>query len=135
MTKERLSRLYYIRKEIKMWENKFRELDLKAQGEAVKVTGMPFTPGGTSDKTGVIATQKADITAKIEAKKIELEAEQSTLMEYIIAIDNTYMRQIMYLRHVECRTWNQVARSIGYAPAEGVRKAHDRFLRREVADE
>lgn len=128
MTKERLSKLYYIRKEIKMWENKLRELDLKAQGEAVKVTGMPFTLGGTSDKTGLIATQKADIAAKIEAKKIELEAEQSTLMEYIMTIDNTYIRQIMYLRHVECCTWNQVARAIGYATADGVRKAHDRYL-------
>lgn len=127
MTKERLSKLYYIREEIQMWERKLHELDLEAQGEAVKISGMPFTVGGTSDKTGEIATQKVDIRAKIEKKKIALEHEYKILMDYIMAIDDSYVRQIMYHRHVELQTWYEVAKNVG-GSAESVRKIHDRYL-------
>lgn len=127
MTKERLSKLYYIQKEIQMWERKLHELDLEAQGEAVKISSMPFTVGGTSDKTGEIATQKVDIRAKIEKKKIALEHEYKILMDYIMAIDDSYVRQIMYRRHVELQTWYEVAKNVG-GSAESVRKIHDRYL-------
>lgn len=73
MTKKELSSIYYIRQEIKMWEEQLELLTCKAQGKAMRLTGMPFAPSsGTGDQMADIAVRKADITELIEKKKERL---------------------------------------------------------------
>ena len=74
MTKKELSSIYYIRQEIKMWEEQLELLTCKAQGKAMRLTGMPFAPSsGTGDQMADIAVRKADITELIEKKKERLQ--------------------------------------------------------------
>lgn len=40
MTKKELSSIYYIRQEIKMWEEQLELLTCKAQGKAMRLTGI-----------------------------------------------------------------------------------------------
>ena len=129
MTKEELSSIYYIRQEIKMWEEQLELLTCKAQGKAMRLTGMPFGPSsGTGDQMADIAVRKADITELIERKKERLQQKQKKIIEWIMTIDDTFIRQIMLYRHVRCYTWQEVADQIGHTTAESVRKQHDRYL-------
>jgi len=49
--------------------------------------------------------------------------------EYIETIDDSLLRQIITLRHVNGLTWDQVAASIGGGTRRTVvRMMHDRFL-------
>jgi hypothetical protein len=50
--------------------------------------------------------------------------------EYIETIDDSLLRQIITLRHVNGLTWDQVAAHIGGGnTGDSVRKMHDRFLK------
>lgn len=136
MTKEELSSIYYIRQEIKMWEEQLELLTCKAQGKAMRLTGMPFVPSsGTGDQMADIAVRKADITDLIERKKERLQQEQKKIIEWIMTIDDTFIRQIMLYRHVRCYTWQKVADQIGHTTAESVRKQHDRYLQQSKIKE
>lgn len=136
MTKEELSSIYYIRQEIKMWEEQLELLTCKAQGKAMRLTGMPFVPNsGIGDQMADIAVRKADITELIERKKERLQQEQKKIIEWIMTIDDTFIRQIMLYRHVRCYTWQEVADQIGHTTAESVRKQHDRYLQQSKIKE
>ena len=138
MTKKELTSVYYIKKEIKMWEEQLELLTCKAQGKAMRLTGMPFAPSsGTGDQMADIAVRKADITELIERKKERLQQEQKEIIEWIMTIDDTFIRQIMLYRHVRCYTWQEVAESIGRITPESIRKQHDRYLKKncESAEE
>ena len=136
MTKEELSSIYYIRQEIKMWEEQLELLTCKAQGKAMRLTGMPFAPsGGTGDQMADIAVRKVDITELIERKKERLQQEQKEIIEWIMTIDDTFIRQIMLYRHVRCYTWQEVAESIGRITPESIRKQHDRYLKKNCESE
>lgn len=136
MTKEELSSIYHIRQEIKMWEEQLELLTCKAQGKAMRLTGMPFAPsGGTGDQMADIAVRKADITDLIERKKERLQQEQKKIIEWIMTIDDTFIRQIMLYRHVRCYTWQEVAVQIGHTTAESARKQHDRYLQQSKIKE
>lgn len=136
MTKEELSSIYYIRQEIKMWEEQLELLTCKAQGKAMRLTGMPFaSSSGTGDQMADIAVRKADITELIERKKERLQQEQKEIIEWIMTIDDTFIRQIMLYRHVRCYTWHEVAESIGRITPESIRKQHDRYLKKNCESE
>ena len=56
MTKKELTSVYYIKKEIKMWEEQLELIESKAEGKAMQITGLPFTPGtGSSDPMADLA--------------------------------------------------------------------------------
>lgn len=136
MTKKELSSIYYIRQEIKMWEEQLELLTCKAQGKAMRLTGMPFAPSsGTGDQMADIAVRKADITELIERKKERLQQEQKEIIEWIMTIDDTFIRQIILYRHVRCYTWQEVAESIGRITPESIRKQHDRYLKKNCESE
>lgn len=125
MTKKELTSVYYIKKEIKMWEEQLELIESKAEG---KITGLPFTPGtGSSDQMADLAIKAVSVRELIEAKKRNLNQQQDRIISWIISIDDTVVRQIMLYRHVRCYSWNTVAQKIGIT-ADSARKQHDRYL-------
>ena len=59
MTRERLSQIYYLEKEQKMWEEKLRELEAASLIKGQEITGMPFAnTGETSDKVMSLVVRK-----------------------------------------------------------------------------
>ena len=121
MTKKELTSVYYIKKEIKMWEEQLELIESKAEGKAMQITGLPFTPGTD------LAIKAVSVRELIEAKKRKLNQQQDRIISWIISIDDTVVRQIMLYRHVRCYSWNTVAQKIGIT-ADSARKQHDRYL-------
>lgn len=128
MTKRELSQLYWLNREIEADEKRLKELETAATSTTSKITGLPHV-SGISDKTA-IAAEIADVKAIIEAKKIQAVAEYNRLNRYIASVDDSLMRQILALRHIDGMEWDRVASSIGGGnTGDGVRMAHARFLR------
>lgn len=112
MTLKELSQLYYLQKEIRMYENKIKELRTQAEGITKPLTGMPGG-GGNHDRMGS-AIEKIDLYEhKINALRERCITELMSLSAYISAIDDSLTRQIFMLRFVDGLQWEDVAERTG----------------------
>ena len=112
MTLKELSQLYYLKKEIKRYEQKIEELRTKAEATTQALSGMPGG-GGNKDKVGTAATAIVSYENKIKAAKQKCEVELKKLEDYIDSISDSRTRQIFMLRFVEGKNWNQVVDEVG----------------------
>ena len=127
MTAKELSQLYYLNREIEQDERRLAELEAAATRSTTRAAGLPHMRG-FADKTA-LAAEIADIRTMIEANQKLCVAKYNQLMRFIMDVDDSLMRQILKLRHVNGLNWRQVARSIGGNNTEdSVRMAHKRFL-------
>lgn len=122
MTKQELSQLYWLNREIA--EDKRRLAELSA--ERGPVTGLPFLEDAVSARD-TLETAKELLEVKIQAAF----AEYNRLNRYIASVEDSLLRQILALRYVNGLSWTAVAMHIGGGnTADSVRKAHNRFLKR-----
>lgn len=129
MTKEELKQIYYLNKEIKMWQKELEKLQCRSLVKGQEITGMPFGTG-TSDKVGNLATEIADIETIIRGKLAEIQIQRKKIIEYINSIDDSLLRQIMFLRNVSCMNWNQIANELG-SNENCVKQMYSRHFRKE----
>ena len=129
MTEKQLNQIYYLSKEKKMWENKLNEItEIKAMGYENSGAGRSSE---VSSPVVRLAEQREKIRDIISAKLVEISYVEREILEYINTIDDSLIRQIMIHRHIELKSWVQVANAIGgNNTAESVRKMHDRFLQK-----
>lgn len=130
MTRERLSQIYYLEKEQKMWEEKLRELEAASLIKGQEITGMPFAnTGENSDKVMSLVVRKQTIATIIEEIQERIDEQKEEIYEYINTIDDSLLRQIVVYRCVSCMNWVQVAIRIGGGnTAESVRKIYERSI-------
>ena len=128
ITKRELSQLYYLSREIEQDKKRLMELETAAQGITQQITGMPPT-GGAGDKVGKYAAEIADLKAIIEHKAQQCWYELNRLNRFIVSVEDSQMRQILTLRYIERKSWQQVANAMGnHNTADNLRMRHDRFL-------
>ena len=131
VTKEELSQIYYLNKELRMWQKELESLECQSLLRGQQLTGMPFV-SGTADKTGDFATTIADIKNIIIGKQAEIQIQKKKIMTYIEQIEDSCMRQIIFYRCVSCMSWNNVAQEIGGNNTEdSVRMAFNRFFEKK----
>ena len=126
MTLKQLDQIYYLTKEKQMWEDRLRELpDITA----VRYDSIGVSNSGISSPVQKIAEQREKIRELISMKLAEISVAEREILEYIFSINDSQIRRIMRLRHIELKSWLQVANAIGgNNTADSVRKMHDRFL-------
>ena len=130
MTKNELSQLFWLEKEVTQQKERLAELESAARNITSPLTGAPRKSEKT-DKTGNVAIQIADMKTLLDLSIQKCWREKNRLMRYIMEIDDSLMRQIMLCRFVDCLNWIQVAWKIGgNNTAESVKKACYRFLER-----
>ena len=124
MTRKELNQIYYINREIEMWQ---RELESITDLGSPKPDGMPRSPG-VGDPTGSRATRAAEISRIIEGLLAELQVKRKEIYEFIATLDDPVMRQIVMYRCLSLCTWEEVAMYIGGKnTADSVRMAFNRF--------
>ena len=111
MTKEELKQIYYLNKEIKMWQRELDRLQCKSLIGGQSLDGMP-KGSGMSDKVADLAIEKEEIREIINGKLAEIQVQRKRIMNYINGIEDSLLRQIMFLRNVSCMNWKQVAREL-----------------------
>ena len=130
MTKKELSQLYYLNREIAQLQARLAEVECLATSCTPTITGMPRA-SGVSDKLSKYAAEIADLKSLLDLNLKKCYYELNRLNRYIQSVEDSEMRMILALRYVNGLCWEQVAASIStYATEDSVRKAHDRFLRK-----
>jgi hypothetical protein len=129
VTKEELKQIYYLNQEIKMWQKELERLQCKSLVKGQEVTGMPFV-SGTSDKVGDMVTQIVDIELIIRGKLSEIQLQRKKIIEYINSIEDSLLRQVIFLRNVSCMNWNQVANELG-SSENCVKQMYSRHFRKD----
>lgn len=131
MTKKELSQLYFLNREIEEIQRRIEELECLATGCTMMITGMPRADG-CNDKIGKYVAEIADLKCLLDLNLKKCFYELNRLNRYINSIEDSQMRMIMSLRYINGLPWEQVAASMSYTlSGESVRKAHDRFLKKE----
>ena len=129
MTKKELEQIYYITREINMWQRELDSLKTKSKVSSPVLTGMPEGKGTTGDRVGNSATRIAYLEQKITDKKAELEILRTNVIEYIMSIDDSLTRQIVKLRCIDLKTWTKIAIAVGgYNTADSVRMIYNRYI-------
>lgn len=123
MNKKDIEQIYFIEKELDMWQ---KELDSLREDGGLKsplLDGMPKGKNWISDPVGIKATKNADDkelkTRKEHAEKQinnlmdKLVKKRLKIMDYIAEIEDSQMRMIIKLRCIDRLPWSLVARRIG----------------------
>ena len=133
MTREEVSQIYYLNREIKKLQRKLDEMRCGGL-QSPKIDGMPRTPGRTGDPTGRKGTAEADLQTQIEGLLHEVKKKQREIFEYIGSVDDSLIRMIIIFRCVDLCTWEEVASNIGGPmTAEAARKAFSRHFEAEMS--
>ena len=128
MTKSDLEQIYYLNRELKMWETELERVRCKS------LVGSPL-PGnshgsGFSDKVADRAERIIELENRIIAKRDEIQRLRDEAVEFIYSIPDSLTRQIIYYRCVSLMSWRRVAYEVGgYNTAESVRQIYSRFMR------
>ena len=128
LTKQELSQLYYLNREIAEEKRKLEELMSAATNTTTKITGMPHVSGvaRTSESMAILIAEQRDL---VELKVKQSVIEYNRLNRYIAEVSDSLMRQILSYRYVNGLTWEQTAAHIGGKnTADSIRMSHDRYL-------
>jgi hypothetical protein len=135
MTRQKLKQIRHLKREIELLEDQI--LNLEAGIVTDKVRGsLPHHPWiETSFK--ITGFDQVELSQKMERLKRKMQRRvddlielRTEIIEFVEGIDDSLLRQVIILRHVNGLTWEQVAAHIGGGnTADSVRKMHDRFLK------
>lgn len=113
MTRGELSQIYWLNRELKMWQEKKRECEYKAYPSGINNENEGMRGSVTSDKTGNIAAEIADITQIIDGILARIQYQMRKVYKHIDTIEDSQLRQIVQYRCVDCMNWVQVGHSVG----------------------
>ena len=127
MTKDELEQIYYLDKELRMWENELTKL--RARSLVSSPMANSSHGSGTSDRVAQRAEQVIELENRIQAKRDEIQQLRDRAVEYITTIPDSLTRLIVYYRCVSLMGWRRVAYEVGGKNTEeGVRKIYTRFF-------
>lgn len=133
MNKNKLRQLRHLKSEIRLLKQQIDNLESEIVTD--KVTGSdpehPWTerhyiirglPGERNEKL-------LRLRDRLERRKSDLQDLRAEIFEWVEGIEDSLLRQVIILRHVNGLSWRQVAREIGGRnTAESIRKLHDRYF-------
>lgn len=130
MTKTKINQIYYLNREIEMWQRKLTELR-EGGLQSPKLDGMPRS-ARIADATGDKAASEADIETIIEGLLVKTQMVRKEIYDYINEQEDSLIRQIIMYRCVSLCSWNEVAIYVGGGnTAESVRKIFDRHFEKK----
>ncbi len=123
MTRDDLEQIYYLNRELKMWE---RELE-RLRGQSLVRSPVPDVVhgSGVSDKVGNRGNEIVDLESKIKARRDLV----NEVIDFINNIPKPRTRMIVREHCLKNRKWATVAKVVGGENTkESVRKTYDRFV-------
>ena len=134
MTRKELSQIYYINREILMWKEELEKLRHEADMKSKNMDGMPRS-GDISDTTGNAAVKIVDVEMVIIGKLKEIQIQRAEIMRFMESIESSYMRQVVYYRHVLLMNWQDIAEAMGGdCNRKSVQMMHSRWLKKMEAE-
>ena len=127
MTSKQLDQVFHLTRE----KNELEKMLIDTpEISAVRYDSIGVSNSGISSPVQKIAEQREKIRELISMKLAEISVAEREILEYIFSINDSQIRRIMRLRHIELKSWLQVANAIGgNNTADSVRMMHDRYLK------
>lgn len=127
MNKQTLEQIYYINRELKMWERELERLRLRSPvNSPIPRNG---SSGGLSDPTARNAEQLIEVESYVKHKAQQLQTARDNAMKLIWEIPDSLTRMIVFYRCVSLFNWRRVAYEVGGNNTEnGVRMIYNRFM-------
>lgn len=130
MTREEVYQVYYLNKEIEMWQ---RELQSLREGRlpSSRLTGMPRSSTQNNKiEADVIKIEEAE--ERIRQLLFKIQLARAEIYNYIATLSDSLIRQIIMYRCISLCTWRETAKYIGGShSAESVRKVFNRHFRKK----
>lgn len=113
ITKEELESVYYLRKELEMWERRLKELQADISLSGISSDGMPHgnSVGSPTEKKAIKLMDTAKI---VEGKASEIKLTIADIEKFIMRVKDSEMRQILEYRCTMCLKWEEIADILGY---------------------
>ena len=109
MTSKQLDQVFNLTREKRELEKMPLEIpDITA----VRYDSIGVSNSGISSPVQKIAEQREKIRELISMKLAEISVAEREILEYIFSINDSQIRRIMRLRHIELKSWLQVANAI-----------------------
>ena len=133
MTRQKLKQIRHLKREIELLQDQIVNLESEIVTDKVKGSdpNHPWTerhyiirglPGERNEKL-------LRLRDRLERRKSDLQDMRAEIFEWVESIDDSLIRQIIILRHVNGLSWRKVAREIGAGTTwDSLRKMHDRFI-------
>jgi len=134
VTRQKLKQIRHLKREIELLEEQI--LNLEAGIVTDKVRGsLPHHPW-IETTFHITGFDRKELSQKMEQLKRRLQRRvddlielRTEIIEFVEGIDDSLLRQVIILRHVNGLTWEQVAAEIGSGTTwNSLRMMHDRFL-------
>lgn len=130
MTTQKLSQVYWLNKEIAMWQKELERLENQSMAKAPELSDVPQNGSREGSRVESQAVRPEIIREEILALKKKAEQELSRLLQYINGIDDSLVRQIIEYKYAQRLTWEETAARIGGANTkESLRKILQRYLK------
>ncbi|GHU76229.1 hypothetical protein AGMMS49992_21520 [Clostridia bacterium] len=128
MTKEEMSQLYHLNKELEEQRRRSAQLESLVTSGTGRITGMPHS-GKTSDMVATCAVEIADLSECIDINTRRCFQELNRLSNFINNVTDSEMRRMLSFRYISGLSWNQVVISMGGNKSPNtLRMAVERFL-------
>lgn len=128
MTSKELRQIYYLNREKRLYEKELRKLRNRSIIKGQQLSGMP-RGSSSGDPTSRNAVELAEYEKLIEEIEYKITVQINKIMQYINSIDDSYLRQVIFLRDISLLPWETVAAEMGGDnTADGMRMFYKRFL-------
>lgn len=135
MTNKELNQLYWLNREIELDKQWLKKMDIevlkKRQGERGLLPSLADMECAKELEKEIVLCRRM-----VELKVEKCFIEYRKLLIFIESVEDSYMRMILTLRHVNGLSWRQIAFHIGGGNTEdGVKMAYHRFLKKSCKTE
>ena len=135
MTRQKLKQIRHLKREIELLEEQI--LNLEAGIVTDKVRGSLSHHPWTETSFKITGFDREELGQKMERLKKKMQRRvddllelRTEILEFVEGIDDSLLRQVIILRHVNGLSWEQVAKEVGGGnTAESVRQMHSRFFK------
>lgn len=130
MTKQELEQIYYLNREVKMWEDELSRI--RAKSLVQSPVGGGSHGSAVSDRVAQRGERVIELENRIKAKQDEIQELRDKAVQYIQSIPDSLTRMIVYYRCVSLFGWRKVAYEVGgNNTEESVRKIYTRFFSKQ----
>ena len=130
MTRKNLEQIYYLSKQLEVWQRKLNDIQADVALSPRVLDGMPYSKtNSTGDPTQAKAIKLAEVSKIVEGKIAEIKYAIFEVEEYLAKIDDPLISQIIEFRCRDLMTWDGVAMMVGgNHTAESVRQIYHRYV-------
>ena len=114
ITKKDLYEVSKLTREISMWEKELAKLENKSLLNKQRIIGMPFG-SGCSDKVAETATNSVLYKSIISSLLKKLQSQRDKIMKYILSVDDSEIRQMLFLRCILDKDWDEIGKDLCYS--------------------